>query len=102
MIRRPPRSTPFPCTPLFRATRLCIVGSCPSMQQGIATLGPARRRHSCDTGGKHPVARRWRSARGNPPPRSEEHTPELQSRQYLVCRPLVEKKNQRSLYPAFL
>src|SRR3712207_7301242 len=69
MIRRPPRSTLFPYTTLFRS-------------------GEGR----LDTSGGRPVrgpdARRAPSARR----RSEEHTSELQSRPYLVCRPLLEKK----------
>src|SRR5215203_1243746 len=64
MIRRPPRSTLFPYTTLFRS------------------LPPSRRRSS-------PPARPRSSARSK---RSEEHTSELQSRQYLVCRLLLEKK----------
>src|SRR5258707_6253853 len=86
MIRRPPRSTLFPYTTLFRSElstgplEYCItvltgqvdvqVGS-----QAFSALGsrPAR-----------------------PPGRSEEHTSELQSRQYLVCRLLLEKKKNRT------
>src|SRR5258707_3764936 len=79
MIRRPPRSTLFPYTTLFRSSAaararrnrnartmkatLTVLGSGTSM--GVPTLG-----------------------------RSEEHTSELQSRQYLVCRLLLEKKKQ--------
>src|SRR3712207_8493015 len=96
MIRRPPRSTLFPYTTLFRSP------------------GPGpRREDSPDTGqlrrGPEAVAHGRRGARGRgarelgePGPhrgpedgglrRSEEHTSELQSRQYLVCRLLLEKK----------
>src|SRR5258707_4991615 len=73
MIRRPPRSTLFPYTTLFRSAR------CPAAPSRSA---PARRR---------PGAAWLRCC-----PRSEEHTSELQSRQYLVCRLLLEKKNKRS------
>src|SRR3712207_6882174 len=80
MIRRPPRSTLFPYTTLFRSGR-------PHGRRARATGGPA--------GGP-----RGRACRARPPapregvgPRSEEHTSELQSRQYLVCRLLLEKKN---------
>src|SRR3712207_7857763 len=79
MIRRPPRSTLFPYTTLFR--------SCPEIgarrPRGIGLalrvvqLGP----FGCGQHPRHPV-------------RSEEHTSELQSRQYLVCRLLLEKKKQ--------
>src|SRR3712207_9438157 len=85
MIRRPPRSTLFPYTTLFRS--LCGAG-CLRRPRG-------RRRSSRQDGaqdGKDPCS---------PPPtgtccpmRSEEHTSELQSRQYLVCRLLLEKKNK--------
>src|SRR6266571_8023833 len=64
MIRRPPRSTLFPYTTLFRSWR-----------------GRGRSRRS-----SHP--------RRHPPPRSEEHTSELQSHVNLVCRLLLEKKKQ--------
>src|SRR5258707_9738574 len=70
MIRRPPRSTLFPYTTLFRS---------------LLQLRP-RDRHKARSGRSH--ARRLREAL----PRSEEHTSELQSRQYLVCRLLLEKK----------
>src|SRR3712207_7608685 len=71
MIRRPPRSTLFPYTTLFRSASPPGFGSCPS---GRALRRSHRRGSS-------------RSAR------SEEHTSELQSRQYLVCRILFEKNN---------
>src|SRR5258707_11327387 len=77
MIRRPPRSTLFPYTTLFR--------SVPGGQgdvDGVAVLVPLRagihQRHGRRVGG-----------------RSEEHTSELQSRQYLVCRLLLEKKKTK-------
>src|SRR3712207_7079595 len=79
MIRRPPRSTLFPYTTLFR--------SAPARPRSAS----ARRRRSRRS--------RARSAGSGVPgsvpapgPRSEEHTSELQSRQYLVCRLLLEKK----------
>src|SRR5438445_9586681 len=73
MIRRPPRSTLFPCTTLFRsggptAPRRCVGGR--TSRRGLSRLHRLRR--------------------------SEEHTSELQSRQYLVCRLLLEKKKNRS------
>src|SRR3712207_7230001 len=79
MIRRPPRSTLFPYTTLFRSRR----GQPHCGRRGDRT--PRRRRERA--GGKQ---------RGCRQPlhhdRSEEHTSELQSRQYLVCRLLLEKK----------
>src|SRR2546428_6339772 len=83
MIRRPPRSTLFPYTTLFRSE---------TERKAIAWVGPG------------PVPTRLAAARTSarvlrarrPPaalPRSEEHTSELQSRSDLVCRLLLEKKN---------
>src|SRR3712207_7466479 len=94
MIRRPPRSTLFPYTTLFRSLRRRLAGR--------VLGGRSRRGHrvgrpfSGRRGGTTRVARGatggvHRSARGA---RSEEHTSELQSRQYLVCRLLLEKKNK--------
>src|SRR3712207_7699792 len=98
MIRRPPRSTLFPYTTLFRSWR-------------GAVMSPAQ---NCLRGRDGRLGRRF-AGRGNirtvlptrPPrtpeaspddarqARSEEHTSELQSRQYLVCRLLLEKKNNK-------
>src|SRR3712207_8585558 len=99
MIRRPTRSTLFPYTTLFRSSH------------GGPTVGPG----SSDHVGRWPPSWLGRAGRGSPPPpggpracvaresaatrgrdrRSEEHTSELQSRQYLVCRLLLEKKKER-------
>src|SRR3712207_8417995 len=98
MIRRPPRSPLFPYTPLFRSGGL---GGPPA--PGGAAPGPARdaRRPPHDRperGGAHDRDRAVRllprrpPVRAGPAGRSEEHTSELQSRQYLVCRLLLEKK----------
>src|SRR3712207_7592067 len=78
MIRHPPRSTLFPYTPLSRPG---VVGRSAA---GESTAVAARLVVGAD--GRHSVVAR---ALG----RSEEHTSELQSRQYLVCRLLLEKKN---------
>src|SRR5258707_4227968 len=79
MIRRPPRSTLFPYTTLFRSRN------------------PARRPRARDPAARAAVvdrdARVDEARRGADPRRSEEHTSELQSRQYLVCRLLLENKN---------
>src|SRR3712207_7022841 len=80
MIRRPPRSTLFPYTTLFRSRALAAL-----VPRGHRDEGARRRRRGV-LGDRLPV-----SARGHR--RSEEHTSELQSRQYLVCRLLLEKKN---------
>src|SRR3712207_7766198 len=100
MIRRPPRSTLFPYTTLFRsrARRLDAEGGGPG--GGDGRQGDEQVRSLAD--GEH--ARRGRAdvprteaGEGLPVPvaRSEEHTSELQSRQYLVCRLLLEKKIQK-------
>src|SRR3712207_8837648 len=86
MIRRPPRSTLFPYTTLFRSA---------PHRRGPARK-PARGREVAPASGRSgrppaPAARR--SGRRPAAARSEEHTSELQSRQYLVCRLLLEKKN---------
>src|SRR2546430_7919708 len=78
MIRRPPRSTLFPYTTLFRSWR-----------------GPAAPRSPRQ---RAPPRARWRRRR----PRSEEHTSELQSQSNLVCRLLLEKKNSNQLAHAHL
>src|SRR5947209_15626004 len=83
MIRRPPRSTLFPYTTLFRS--------------GMEPAGRRRARHH-----QHARDRRRRPGPGGAREpgrgrvqRSEEHTSELQSRQYLVCRLLLEKKKKK-------
>src|SRR3712207_8122241 len=97
MIRRPPRSTLFPYTTLFRSL---------ARAQGSGRGGAEEPAES----GAFQVGRR-RAGRGVPEPvahggqpadgpvellRSEEHTSELQSRQYLVCRLLLEKKKNKN------
>src|SRR3712207_6946607 len=80
MIRRPPRSTLFPYTTLFRS----VVNS---PKRGIGDTTQARIVGHANTIGESV----WDVAL-TPEDRSEEHTSELQSRQYLVCRLLLEKK----------
>src|SRR3712207_7725962 len=89
MIRRPPRSTLFPYTTLFRSL-------IPYLTAGYPTLDGAR-----EVGEAYVAAGADIVEIGVPfsdPLRSEEHTSELQSRQYLVCRLLLEKKNTPSLF----
>src|SRR3712207_7470689 len=93
MIRHPPRSTLLPYTTLFR-----------SQAASEAELGP--KRHGLETATArfaalrlHVLPLRQQAQRLHRPPaeadgRSEEHTSELQSRQYLVCRLLLEKNNK--------
>src|SRR3712207_8328054 len=88
MIRRPPRSTLFPYTTLFR--------SLDEARRGLALARHQRHRLVVERGVGVGVAaeQAGREGRGAPARvRSEEHTSELQSRQYLVCRLLLEKKN---------
>src|SRR3712207_8039056 len=91
MIRRPPRSTLFPYTTLFRSCSIRVA----------ASLAPSNTASSRTADAPAALAKPARadSARPRPDhtvscPRSEEHTSELQSRQYLVCRLLLEKKTQ--------
>src|SRR3712207_7400985 len=85
MIRRPPRSTLFPYTTLFRSPRCAVLGSALADDEqpvvglvgDVAVLRQSQRR----------FGRLFQAQL-----RSEEHTSELQSRQYLVCRLLLEKK----------
>src|SRR5258707_11822074 len=93
MIRRPPRSTLFPYTTLFRSEWF-LQCECRSARGRAGETG--RRRHSEKNPGRAKTPRRRMPHKT----RSEEHTSELQSRQYLVCRLLLEKKNTRtSLQP---
>src|SRR3712207_7563556 len=82
MIRRPPRSTLFPYTTLFRSISRCGPSS---------SSEPAARCHTAFDRSILPRICALSSTRPLPR-RSEEHTSELQSRQYLVCRLLLEKK----------
>src|SRR5438445_8243880 len=73
MIRRPPRSTLFPYTTLFRSHAVWLAPPAGSLRRRAPAVVPAARA------------------------RSEEHTSELQSRQYLVCRLLLEKKKKQKI-----
>src|SRR3712207_8657503 len=86
MIRRPPRSTLFPYTTLFRSGK---ADPGESDRLGGLPLQGAAARHA---GGVRGGVEERRP--GEDPRRSEEHTSELQSRQYLVCRLLLETKNE--------
>src|SRR3712207_8863487 len=97
MIRRPPRSTLFPYTTLFRSYRTTRRQSrkrsplCHVLMRGGAVEASSRCAHSTLARDAKRRARRRHRGRGSGG-RSEEHTSELQSRQYLVCRLLLEKK----------
>src|SRR3712207_7230823 len=95
MIRRPPRSTLFPYTTLFRSRRqLAEVRRRVARVPAIVEEPRARHRDSRSADGRHWPARVDDLA-DQPLERSEEHTSELQSRQYLVCRLLLEKKKKK-------
>src|SRR5258707_6673035 len=84
MIRRPPRSTLFPYTTLFRSLRRLdqeVGGGLEAVLHRHQGIGILRDSRLADQAGDEM--------------RSEEHTSELQSRQYLVCRLLLEKKKSR-------
>src|SRR3712207_8044816 len=99
MIRRPPRSTLFPYTTLFRSREVFAFRN--EVRSGPDF--PGEEPHDCRNrhrrGQRSADLLRGRGRRGAAGPRSEEHTSELQSRQYLVCRLLLEKKNK--IIPAF-
>src|SRR3712207_7395660 len=92
MIRRPPRSTLFPYTTLFRSDHRRRDAHRDRLRRrlpGGAARGPVREQQ------REPDRRRSHDR----VPRSEEHTSELQSRQYLVCRLLLEKKKNHTYNP---
>src|SRR3712207_7454799 len=93
MIRRPPRSTLFPYTTLFRSLRVRNWSAAHHGCAGSAVPGGRKRRPAHAEHGREGRCRRVPAGHR---PRSEEHTSELQSRQYLVCRLLLEKKKKRN------
>src|SRR5687768_18031919 len=99
MLRRPPRSTLFPYTTLFRSPRGAAAGyvskglpcalEAPSCFETPAARAP---QHEGCGGAAPPTV-----IPGSPAARSEEHTSELQSRLHLVCRLLLEKKKKKQI-----
>src|SRR3712207_8893437 len=81
MIRRPPRSTLFPYTTLFRSGHRPVGGAFQRRREVLAGAVRVAGRQADEPAGFR---------------RSEEHTSELQSRQYLVCRLLLEKKKKKT------
>src|SRR3712207_7239789 len=97
MIRRPPRSTLFPYTTLFRSQHAgkegVVLGLVAGQRgQGVVAQPVMAKSRQSDDGGDLGISGERR--------RSEEHTSELQSRQYLVCRLLLEKKKEPRAYPS--
>src|SRR3712207_8763591 len=94
MIRRPPRSTLFPSTTLFRS-RAAAREVATGLGAGHRQDRVGRERGPPGAARRAGAARARRAGRaGGRRARSEEHTSELQSRQYLVCRLLLEKKKK--------
>src|SRR5258707_7171814 len=98
MIRRPPRSTLFPYTTLFRSPNQTdrLVITQPITGDGLQFARRLEPRQSISgyfdlPNSSSPLGKSYARTR------SEEHTSELQSRQYLVCRLLLENKNQQSI-----
>src|SRR3712207_7072562 len=96
MIRRPPRSTLFPYTTLFRS-RVIVAGlgkreEFDAERARVAAAAAAGRASQLGT-----RSLSWASPGGDRVARSEEHTSELQSRQYIVCRLLLEKKKKNNI-----
>src|SRR3712207_7587831 len=89
MIRRPPRSTLFPYTTLFRSTsgNVLIAAPSPMSAPAVSARFGLWRSHTTSAATAGRIA--------TESIRSEEHTSELQSRQYLVCRLLLEKKKKK-------
>src|SRR3712207_7745030 len=98
MIRRPPRSTLFPYTTLFRSSEGSSVNSTPRSLSCLCVTSMSS--HERTTLEKVPM--RSSCPGGVNSTRSEEHTSELQSRQYLVCRLLLEKKKIHKYVRHFL
>src|SRR3712207_7473319 len=91
MIRRPPRSTLFPYTTLFRSDPIRLTDTTARTRRSVSP--PSRTAKP-----SHRVTELFHSVESPPSSRSEEHTSELQSRQYLVCRLLLEKKKTNTAY----
>src|SRR3712207_7756250 len=94
MIRRPPRSTLFPYTTLFRSLGLLLAGGADAGRAEAAGRGRPG-------AGDRAPRRQLRGRAAGRDARSEEHTSELQSRQYLVCRLLLEKKRLQFVQSSF-
>src|SRR3712207_8810211 len=95
MIRRPPRSTLFPYTTLFRSLVGLAVDGAERLHQVVTDHPPpGREGRPLELPQLSAGAFEDRVHRGPVAGRSEEHTSELQSRQYLVCRLLLEKKKK--------
>src|SRR3712207_7270704 len=93
MIRRPPRSTLFPYTTLFRSR---LHGATEAIAEAVGSTGLSL--SPIEREAYEAAVAATRAELGDHAFRSEEHTSELQSRQYLVCRLLLEKKKTNLFY----
>src|SRR2546422_3181191 len=94
MIRRPPRSTLFPYTTLFRS--LHLTGAARQRRVHPRPVAEAMQAHAVRV--REEPLNAERPILAQPHVRSEEHTSELQSRLHLVCRLLLEKKKTNTIY----
>src|SRR5205814_10352136 len=95
LLRRPPRSTLFPYTTLFRSTRSSRSAATGSLREPCRGRGRRAGRASPAGARGRTSHVRSRAERRADPRRSEEHTSELQSLRHLVCRLLLEKKKKK-------
>src|SRR5689334_23554604 len=95
MIRRPPRSTLFPYTTLFRSSAFTRRSTSAASRLREELERPFSRSKGSGSRPRSPANRSQRSV--GAPPRSEEHTSELQSQFHLVCRLLLEKKKKNKI-----
>src|SRR5258705_5433361 len=96
MIRRPPRSTLFPYTTLFRSSSFARSVSPTHYGAHRGFMASFSSSHRCRTNHRCKV---YGEGKATAVPRSEEHTSELQSLRHLVCRLLLEKKNNEIRLP---
>src|SRR5258707_10795601 len=96
MIRRPPRSTLFPYTTLFRSNYGIAYSGLADCNSGLAWHGFASPTEALPRAKAAALKAIEIDSTSGDAKRSEEHTSELQSRQYLVCRLLLEKKKNKS------
>src|SRR5690554_7255186 len=94
MIRRPPRSTLFPYTTLFRSVMKSLVNNYLAAEQAVFSFAGSLVTHKPN----YILPLTWVDHPNPNPVRSEEHTSELQSRPHLVCRLLLEKKKKNKKY----
>src|SRR5258705_9099887 len=98
MIRRPPRSTLFPYTTLFRSP----IAQRPGREAIVAVVGLDDSRAVVPGGGRGAqLEAALDDTQGDAGPRSEEHTSELQSLRHLVCRLLLEKKKKTDRHTSY-